>query len=231
MSPACFAYFSRSNCVRRSLDVVPNLVSANGSPIKAQGVFDVKFFFNNRLCHGLFVVSDHVNNNIVGMNIIRQYRMTLDPVSHQVSSDTTIELGVSTLDNGDSNSPPQGWDVQVAHTTSVDPGSAARVRCRLLHPTTRKPITAARQFIADIDGLAFSFSSNDSGSFSPHLPNADVVAKIFTRGDVIGTANAISDFEFPSDDNVVAGVQAGTPKPRPHTRLSLIHISEPTRPY
>ena len=147
------------------------------------------------------------------------------------------DLGVSAVDAdasvNNSDRKPFLWPIQVARATTVDPGHASRVRCRLLHPSSNEPILASRQFIAAIDGMSFAFESSDNGAFSPHLPNADVVGKTFERGDIIGYADSLSAFVFPTNSEAVAAVEATTPVPRAHTqeekRICLLYTSPSPR--
>ena len=156
--------------------------------------------------------------------------MSLDPVSNRVNMCSADDLGVSAVDAdasvNDSDRKPFLWPIQVARTTTVDPGHASRVRCRLLHPTSKEPILASRQFIAAIDGMSFAFESSDNGAFSPHLPNADVVGKTFERGDIIGYADSLSAFVFPTNSEAVAAVEATTPIPRKHSQEEKRIISD-----
>ena len=74
--------------------------------------------------------------------------------------------------------------------------------------------------------MSFAFESSDNGAFSPHLPNADVIGKTFERGDIIGYADSLSAFVFPTNSEAVAAVEATTPVPRPHSQEEKRIISD-----
>ena len=178
------------------------------------GVFDVKFYFLGRLCHGAFVVSPSLrSNSILGINIMKTYNMTLDPATHNVTMHATEDI--ATISHGDSH---LNYLIQVAHATTIEPGTSQRVRCRLIHPESKKPLLEARQFIAEIDNFAsFLMVSSDHGAFRPHISNTDVTCRQYDRGDIIGHSSPIHDVHFISDSQAVDSVQAGTPVPRAHT--------------
>ena len=213
MTPADFRHFKRLGLVRSRLPCTPNIVNASGAPMAHDGVFDIKFYYQGKPCHGAFVVSPALqNHSILGMNVIRQYGLTLDPIANTVQRCTAPDLAVSAIGAQDDK-----LLVQVAATTSVEPGTSARVKCRLVHSHNHEPVRQHLQFLADIDALTVAMVTSEAGTFSPHLPNADVVCRTFSRGDIIGHAYGLADVNFIADHAAVSAVSASTPKPRPHT--------------
>ena len=213
MTPADFRHFRRLGLVRSKLNCTPNIVNASGAPMAHDGVFDIKFYYQGKPCHGAFVVSPALQtHSILGMNVIRQYGLTLDPIANTVQRCTAPDLAVSAVGAQESK-----LLVQVANTTSVDPGTSARVRCRLVRAHNHEPVRQHLQFLADIDALTVAMVTSEAGTFSPHLPNADVVGRTFHRGDIIGHAYGLADVNFISDHAAVSSVSASTPKPRAHT--------------
>ena len=232
LSPRAFEYFKTNGRVRRKIDVLPNIANASGTRMATDGVYDISFYFNEKLCHGIFIVTPQLSGEaILGMNIISYYGMTLDPMNKRVTMSKYVPLpeiknvsdegNVCTISSVSfSNTGKADWLVQVAQATSIDPMTSARVRCRLVHPQTKKPLLAKHTFLADFEGLmAFAITSSDDGAFKPHMPNADMVCRQFSRGDIIGTAHPLDDVSFLVDeDHVVGAVQANTPPPKPHNR-------------
>ena len=181
--------------------------------MKHDGVFDIKFYYQGKICHGAFVVSPSLqSHSILGMNVIRHYGLTLDPISNTVNTCTAPDLTVSAV----SSDGGPDWLVQVARTTTIEPGTSQRVRCRIISAATREQLREQTQFLADIDTLTVAMISSDQGAFAPHLPNTDTTCRVFKRGDIIGSAYSMDTVSFLTDGQAVESV-ATTPPPRPHT--------------
>ena len=71
--------------------------------------------------------------------------------------------------------------------------------------------------------FAVAATSNENGSFKPHMPNNDVVCKQFSRGDILGEARCLANVRFISDAEAVDAV-ATTPAPRAHTAAEKLPI-------
>ena len=212
MTPADFKVFKRLGLVRSTLPCSPNIVNASGAPMAHDGVYDIKFYYKGKPCHGAFVVSPSLQtHSILGMNVIRQYGLTLDPIANTVSHCSAPDIAVHAVGSASDH-----WLVQVSRTTNIEPGMAQQVKCRLIDPETKTPPRAQMQFLADLDSLTVAMVSSDAGSFAPHLPNADTTCRTFTRGDIIGRAYSMTSVDFISDCAAVSAV-ATTPKPRAHT--------------
>ena len=162
--------------------VAPKITDASGNAMATQGVFDIQFIFDGKLCHGLFVVSSAPSHSILGMNVISEYNMVLDPVRNTVGIPSAPPLPVCELSNVEESAASAAgvWLVQVAEATVVEPGTSAKVRCRLVHPETREPLLVLSQFFADMELFDVAATSNENGSFKPHMPNNDVVCKQFS---------------------------------------------------
>ena len=112
--------------------------------------------------------------------------MVLDPVRNRVGILSAPPLPVCEL--------------RQAEESSADAtGTSAKVRCRLVHPETKEPLLVSSQFLADMELFAVAATSNENGSFKPHMPNNDVICKQFSRGDILGEARRLTDVRFISD--------------------------------
>ena len=159
------------------------------------------------------------------MNVISEYNMVLDPVRSVVGIPTAPPLPVcevaATKEEGSEED--QEWLVQVAEATVIEPSFSAKVRCRLVHPETKAPLLQPAQFLADLVLFAIAATSNENGSFKPHMPNNDTVCKTFERGDILGHARPLSGVKFISDTEAVSSV-ATTPPPREHSKEEKLKI-------
>ena len=218
ISPADFQVFRRHGLVRQKLHCSPQIFNASGSPMANDGVYDIKFFLNQRLCHGAFIVSPSLaGHSILGMNIIKAYGLILDPITSSVTASATPDLEVASLHTPDETTANQPWLVQVSEASVLEPFTSKRVRCRLVHPVTKLPLLKSTQFIADIDSLSVAMVSSEQGAFSPHLPNASHTAIELARGTILGTASPMGDHIFLTNRETVESIQAHTPLPRKHT--------------
>ena len=222
ITPADFRVFQKHNLVRRRLVINPKIANASGQEMHVDGVYDVQFYFQGKTCHGVFIVSNDPKHSILGMNVISEYNMVLDPVRNTVGIPTAPPLPVCEIEDGEDKS-PQEWLMQVAENTVIDPGYSSRVRCRLVHPVTLKPLLKSTQFLAGLELFSIAVTSNENGSFRPHLPNNDTVCKVFSRGDILGSAQPLAEVRFITDSQAVQEV-ASTPPPREHTSAEKLSI-------
>ena len=77
-----FEAFRKRGLVRQKLeDLDPHITNASGDVMASKGVYDINFYFKGKPCHGVFIVSSTLpSHSIVGMNIMRAYNLTLDPM-------------------------------------------------------------------------------------------------------------------------------------------------------
>ena len=228
ISEQAFQYFRRNGKIRRKLNVEPKISNASGNRMATNGVYDIAFHFEGKPCHGVFIVAPDLNGQaILGMNVISFYNMVLDPMTRKVTMYASKPLpptGATASDEGIasvsfSTQESADWLVQVSEAAVLEPQFSTRIRCRLVHPETRKPLLEQHSFVADVDGImAFAFTSSDNGAFYPHIPNAGTECRKMERGTIIGTAHHLDSISFINDESPVNAVVASTPPPRAHNR-------------
>ena len=216
--------------IRRELPASPNLINASGKPMEHHGTFDLKFYFQGKLCHRAFVVSPSLHgNSIVRINLMKAY----NPATNEVTSSSLKDVESVSVISGDTEGDSKDdrhYLIQVAHTTTVDPGTSQRVRCRLVHPVTRQPLLEARQFLAEVEHFThYLMHSSDNGAFRPHMVNSDTICKTYERGQIIGEALPSQDVQFITDEEAVDSITATTKPPRAHTTDCLLYTSPSPR--
>ena len=104
------------------------------------------------------------------------------------------------------------------------PLTGTKVKCRLVDDSFK--LTKPRQFLAEIDGLCSPVNSSEAVCFWKFVPNASEEEIFHERGEIIGSAFPMTDFNFLTNSNMVNSVMATNQAPRKHSKKEISHIRD-----
>ena len=172
------------------------LTNASGNNMQVQCVANIGFFINGSACNAAFVISgDLHDHSIIGMNIIRKYNLIMDPMGDTVRPAKQIQ--VAALEGN------KMWKIISARKVTIQAREAKLVRCRIVdeHGVS---ISASKEFMANLDLISAAVISDSNGNFSIYMPNAAYdCEKEIAKGEKVGEAHPLSDYEPVTDDEVL----------------------------
>ena len=192
------------------------------------GAYNMRFKLQDATLVAPFIVCpDLPHAGIIGMNIMRQHGIILDPVSgklfslstqqrsalalHSSKIQSTIEAIGQTYKEGEPNQVDDinmdPWKITTTRQYHVDPMTARLIRCKLTDASER-PV-ANCDAITTIASIEIAFRTDDHGAFQIYLPNARTEDSEIARGFHLSTARPLEE-ATPCDQSSAETMLAAT---------------------
>lgn len=201
------------------------VLNASGQPMAVLGCFVVRVIIQKKSLLAVFIVSPEVSHSIIGMNIISDHRLILDPLTRAISFGSTASVASLSLPQTDGT--PIGAAMIVKETTL--PARHGKLVQLALVGDQKERIRVRREMLIDLDIMAVAVTTDDDGRFSVHLPNADLTDRILERGKVVGVAYSLDDWRPLTADQGVkqaAAVATAESASRKHSAAEKLKIKE-----
>ena len=214
LQPKDFQLLLDNGAVIKRIPFDKAVLNASGQPMATLGCFIVRVIIQKKSLLAVFIVSPEVSHSIIGMNIITDHRLILDPLTRAISFGSTAS--VASLSLPQSEGTPLGSVVLIKETT-LPARHGKLVQMALVNDSAER-IRVRREMLVDLDIMAVAVATDEEGRFSVHLPNADLVDRVLERGRRVGVAYSLNDWTpLTADQSVKNAASVSTTPTRQHS--------------
>jgi hypothetical protein len=159
-----------------------SIKNASGGAIEITGVYTIYFSIDGRQMEAPFIVTQEATSNIIGMNVIRTYKLKMDVLTTRV---TTSLAHVASLQTSEE------YDVKVHTDIKVGAGMSHLTKLFLQDKKSGKRLLGRHQFMLTVGPLALATVSDRDGVFELQIPNSTIYDVHYKRNDHMGEADSL----------------------------------------
>jgi hypothetical protein len=171
--------------------------NASQQPMQTEGAWRVRLYLKGQPLSAAMIVTNHMAQSIVEMNIIGPRRLVMDPVTCTIDfrdEGTAAALGV--LGQREDGTVA---DVRMLKATTI-PGRHGQLLKLGLFNAEDHCVHASVPTLVDMDIMAAAVTTDAMGGFLMHITNAEYKDREIKRGTLMGKAHKLSDW-IPIDAN------------------------------
>jgi hypothetical protein len=138
-------------------------LKCSGGEMEITGIYTIHFLIDGRNMQAPFIVTKEATSNIIGINVIRTYKLKMDVLTTRVTT---------TLDNVASLQTSEKYDVKVHTDIKVEAGMSHLTKLFLQEKKSGKRLFGRHQFMVTVGPLAVATVSDKDGVFELLIPNS-----------------------------------------------------------
>jgi hypothetical protein len=127
------------------------------------GVYTIHFSIDGRNMEAPFIVTREASSNIIGMNVIRTYKLKMDVLTTTVTASLAHIASLETSEE---------YNVKVHTDINVQAGMSHLTKLFLADKKSGKRLLGKHQFMATVGPLAVATVSDRNGVFELLIPNS-----------------------------------------------------------
>jgi hypothetical protein len=159
-----------------------SIKNASGGAMEKMGVYTIYFSIDGRQMEAPFIVTREANSNILGMNVIRTYKLKMDVLKTRV---TALLAHVASLQISEE------YDVKVHTDIKVEAGMTHLTKLFLQNKESGKRLFGRHQFMVTVGPLAVAAVIDKEGVFELLIPNSTRQDVHYKKNDHMGEADSL----------------------------------------
>jgi predicted aspartyl protease len=195
-----------------------SIKNASGGEIEITGVYTIHFSINGRNMQAPFIVTKEATSNIIGMNVIKTYKLKMDVLTTRVTT---------ALDNVASLQTSEEYDVKVHTDIKVEAGMSHLTKLFLQDKKSGKRLFGRHQFMVTVGPLAVAMVSDKDGVFELLIPNSTRYDVRYKRNDHMGEAVSLLNWTPIAKSEVGNWTEEGAAKVISSTQTRDSHKRRP----
>jgi hypothetical protein len=164
ITPQTFEHAHQNGKVGKKLEQHKiSIRNARGGAMEITGVYTIYFPIDRRQMEAPFIVTREATSNIIGMNVIRTYKLKMDVLTTRVTASLAHVASLQTSEE---------YDVKVHTDIKVEAGMSHLTKLFLADKKSGKRLFGRHQFMVTVGQLAVSTVSDREGVFELLILNA-----------------------------------------------------------
>jgi predicted aspartyl protease len=155
-----------------------SIKNASGGAMEITGVYTIYFSIDGRQMEAPFIVTREATSNILGMNVIRTYKLKMDVLTTRVTASLAHVASLQTSEE---------YDVKVHKDLKVEAGMTHLTKLFLQDKKSGKRLLGRLQFMVRVGPLAVATVSDRDGVFELLIPNSTRYGVHYKRNDHMGS--------------------------------------------
>jgi hypothetical protein len=139
-----------------------SIKNASGGEMEITGVYTIHFSIDGRNMQAPFIVTKEATSNIIGMNVIRTYKLKMDVLTTRVTAALDIVSSLQTSEE---------YNVKVHTDIKVEAGMSHLTKLFLQDKKSGKRLFGRYQFMVTVGPLAVATVSDKDRVFELLIPN------------------------------------------------------------
>jgi hypothetical protein len=165
-----------------------------------------------------FIVTKEATSNIIGMNVIRTYKLKMDVLTTRVTA---------ALDNVASLQTSEEYNIKVHMDIKVEAGMSHLTKLLLQDKKSGKRLFGRHQFMVTLGPLAVATVSDKDGVFELLIPNSTRYDIRYKRNDHMGEADLLLNWTPIAKSEVGNWTEEGAAKVSNSTQTRDSHNRRP----
>jgi hypothetical protein len=182
------------------------------------GVYTIHFSIDGRNMQAPFIVTKEATSNIIGMNVIRTYKLKMDVLTTRVTA---------ALDNVASLQTSEEYNIKVHMDIKVEAGMSHLTKLLLQDKKSGKRLFGRHQFMVTLGSLAVATVSDKDGVFELLIPNSTRYDIRYKRNDHMGEADLLLNWTPIAKSEVGNWTEEGAAKVSNSTQTRDSHNRRP----
>jgi hypothetical protein len=142
-----------------------SIKNASGGAMEITGVYTIYFSIDGRQMEAPFIVTREATSNIIGMNMIRTYKLKMDALTTRVTASLAHVASLQTSEE---------YAVKVHTDIKVVAGMSHLTKLFLQDKKSGKRLFSRHQFMMTVGPLAVATVSDRDGVFKLLIPNSTI---------------------------------------------------------
>jgi predicted aspartyl protease len=159
-----------------------SIKNASGGAMEITGVYTIYFSIDGRQMEAPFIVTQEAASNIIGMNLIRTYKLKMDVLTRTVTASLANVASLQTSEE---------YNVKVHRDIKVEAGMSHSTKLFLADKKSGKRLFGRHQFMVTVGSLAIATVSDRDGVFELLIPNSTIHDVLYKRNDHMGEADSL----------------------------------------
>jgi predicted aspartyl protease len=159
-----------------------SIKNASGGAMETTGVYTIYFSIDGRQMEALFIVTREATSNILGMNVIRTYKLKMDVLTTRVTASLAHVASLQTSEE---------YDLKVHTYIKVEAGMTHLTKLFLQDKKRGKRLFGRHQFMVTVGPLAVAMVSDRDGVFELLILNSTRYDVHYKRNDHMGEADSL----------------------------------------
>jgi hypothetical protein len=159
-----------------------SIKNASGGVMEITGVYTIYFSIDGRQMEAPIRVTREATSNIIGMNVIRTYKLKMDVLTTTV---TASLANVASLQTGEE------YNVKVHTNIKVEAGMSHLTKLFLSDKKSGKRLFGRHQCMVTVGPLAVATVSDKAGVFELLIPNSTIHNVLYKRNGHMGKADSL----------------------------------------
>jgi hypothetical protein len=156
--------------------------NASGGAIEITGVYTIYFTIDGRQMEAPFIVTREATSNILGMNVIRTYKLKMDVLTTRVTASLAHVASLQISEE---------YDVKVHTDIKVEAGMTNLTTLFLQDKKSGKRLFGRHQFMVTVGPLAVATVSDKEGVFELLIPHSTRYDVHFKRNNHMREADSL----------------------------------------
>jgi hypothetical protein len=182
------------------------------------GVYTIYFTIDGRQMEAPFIVMQEATSNILGMSVIRTYKLKMDVLTTRVTA--LLAHVASQQISGE-------YDLKVHTDIKVEAGMTHLTKLFLQDKKSGKRLFGRHQFMVTVGPLAVATVSDKEGVFKLLIPNSTRYDVHYKRNDPIGESDSLLNWTPITKSEVGNWTEAGAAKVSSSTQTRDSHNRRP----
>jgi hypothetical protein len=195
-----------------------SIKNVSGGAMEITGVYIIYFTIDERQMEAPFIVTREATSNILGMNLIRTYKLKMDVLTTRV---TALLAHVASLQISEE------YDVKVHTDIKVEAGMTHSTKLFLQDKKSGKRLFGRHENMVKVGPLAVATVSEKEGVFELLISNSTRYDVHYKRNDHMGEADSLLNWTPIAKSEVGNWTEAGTAEVSSNTQTRDSHNRRP----
>jgi hypothetical protein len=140
-----------------------SIKNASGGAMEITGVYTIYFSIDGRQMEAPFIVTREATSNIIGINVIRTYKLKMDVLTRRVTASLAYVASLQTSEE---------YDIKVHTDIKVEAGISYFTKLFLTDKKSGIRLFGRNQFMVTVEPLAVATVIDREGVFELLIPNS-----------------------------------------------------------